>query len=173
MNAGAAIAALRALDQPEAVCEAAVRNATWPARMQKLDSGTLVDMAAPAELWLDGGHNPAAGIALADTLRQQPKRRTHLICGMLNTKDIAGYLAPLAAVADHLTGVSIPDEVNTIPGEETARIATSVGLSADTAETLRAAIAAATATDPHARILICGSLYFAGHALRENGTSLK
>jgi len=170
MNAGAAIAALRALGKDDAACEAAVTNAYWPARMEKLTTGTLVDLAAPAELWLDGGHNPAAGRALADTLKQQPPKSTHLICGMLNTKDISGYLAPLVDVAQSLTAVSIPDEINTIPADETAKIAKSVGLASTTAPDVSSAIKDITATDPHARILICGSLYLAGAVMRANHT---
>lgn len=169
MNAGAAIAALRALGCDEVACEAAVTSAYWPARMEKLTAGPLVDLAAPAELWLDGGHNPAAGRALADTLRAQPKRPTHLICGMLNTKDIAGYLAPLADVAQTLTAVSIPDEVNTIPAAQTAAKAQEVGLAAVVADSVPDAIKTITTQDPNARILICGSLYLAGHVMRENG----
>ncbi len=168
MNAGAAIAALRALGQDEVACEAAVTRAFWPARMERLTKGVLVDLAAPAELWLDGGHNPAAGHALAATLKEQPKRPIHLICGMLNTKDIAGYMAPLAAMADSLHAVSIPGEANTIPAEKTAEVAASVGLAATTASSVQDAITAITKKSPNARILICGSLYLAGHVMREN-----
>lgn len=168
MNAGSAIAALRYLGKDEAACEAAVTRAYWPARMEKLTKGTLVDLAAPAELWLDGGHNPAAGAALAATLRTQSARPTHLICGMLNTKDIAGYLRPLAEGAESLTAVSIPGEANTIPAEDTARFATQVGLPATTATSVQDAIIAIRKTTPQARILICGSLYLAGHVIREN-----
>ncbi len=168
MNAGAAIAALRHLGKDEAACEAAVTRAYWPARMEKLTRGALVDLAAPAELWLDGGHNPAAGVALAATLRAQSPRPTHLICGMLNTKDIAGYLRPLAGIAQSLTAVSIPGEANTIPAEDTARFAADVGLPATTAASVQDAITAIRADHPQARILICGSLYLAGHVIREN-----
>ena len=157
MNAGAAIAALRALGKDEAACEAAVTKATWPARMERLTTGALVDLAAPAELWLDGGHNPAAGRALAATLRQQPAKETHLICGMLNTKDIGGYLRPLAEIADSLTGVSIPGEKNTIPADQTAEEAGKVGLKAQTADSVAAAIRQITDHSPRARILICGA----------------
>jgi dihydrofolate synthase/folylpolyglutamate synthase len=169
MNAGAAIATLRLLNKDEAACEAAVTNPYWPARMERLTTGPLVDLAAPAELWLDGGHNPAAGHALAATLKQQAPKPTHLICGMLNTKDIAGYLAPLAELAETLTALSIPGEANTIPAADTAAIARKVGMPAITADSVQDAIRNITATAPNARILICGSLYLAGHVLRENG----
>jgi dihydrofolate synthase/folylpolyglutamate synthase len=168
MNAGAAIATLRLLGKDEAACEAAVTRAYWPARMEHLTSGALVDLARPAELWLDGGHNPAAGVVLATTLKEQSARPTHLICGMLNTKDIAGYLTHLAGVAQSLTAVSIPGEANTIPAAQTAAIARSVGLPAQEAESVQEAISTITAKHPNARILICGSLYLAGHVLREN-----
>lgn len=169
VNAGTAIAALRALGKDEAACEAAVTRAYWPARMERLTQGALVDLAAPAELWLDGGHNPAAGAALAATLQEQPARPTHLICGMLKTKDVAGYMRPLADVAQSLTAVSIPDEAATLTAEETAAAARAAGLPATTADSVAAAITAITDKAAHARILICGSLYLAGHVIRENG----
>ena len=168
-NAGAALAALRHLEMGDAALEAAMTSAFWPARMQRLATGPLVEAAPEAELWLDGGHNPAAGLALGAHLAGLAKRPTHLICGMLNTKDISGYLAPLAAEATSLTALSIPGEANTLPADETARAATGVGLAASTAESALDAVRAIVAHTPEARILICGSLYLAGGILRENG----
>ncbi|MEQ3669611.1 folylpolyglutamate synthase/dihydrofolate synthase family protein [Pseudophaeobacter sp.] len=168
-NAGAALAALRHLGAEEAACEAAMTQARWPARMQRLTSGPLVAAAGQAELWLDGGHNAAAGLALEQVLTGLPKRPTHLICGMLNTKDVSGYLAPLARQAQSLTAISIPDEVNTLPAEATQSAAQSVGLQATTAANAAEALQAILQKAPGCRVLICGSLYLAGHILRENG----
>ncbi len=168
-NAGAAVAALRHLGADEAACAAAVSRAYWPARMQRLKHGPLVEAAQGAELWLDGGHNPAGGQALAATLATMPPRPTHLIVGMLNTKDIAGYLRPLAAQARSLTAVSIPGEVNTLSAEDTQRAATAAGITAGTAPSVQAAVEAIVANSADARILIGGSLYLAGGVLRENG----
>ena len=168
MNAGAALAALRQLGIDAEACEAAVTQAQWPARMQRLSEGPLARMAPEGELWLDGGHNPAAGVALVATLAALPKRPTHLICGMLNTKDIAGYLRPLAAEAASLTAVSIPGEAATLPAEATANAARDVGFETAEAENVTAALKAIIAREPHARVLICGSLYLAGSVLREN-----
>ncbi|PKQ12570.1 MAG: bifunctional folylpolyglutamate synthase/dihydrofolate synthase [Alphaproteobacteria bacterium HGW-Alphaproteobacteria-1] len=168
-NAGAAIAALRALGRGAAALEGAVTRAHWPARMQRLTQGPIPEAAPQAEIWLDGGHNPAAGLALAQHLATLPPRPTHLVCGMLNTKDIAGYLAPLAAQALSLTAVSIPGEAATLPAEATAQAARAVALEAHTAGTALAAVQRIAAHSPHARILICGSLYLAGGILRENG----
>jgi len=109
--------------------------------MQKLQSGPLLEMASKAEFWLDGGHNPAAGRALTEALSRLQSRKTILICGMLKTKDISGFLAPLHQVADHLIAVSID---------------------------VQAAVLQAQAIDPEARILICGSLYLAGQVLRDH-----
>jgi len=168
-NAGAAIATLRALGYGETACEAAMTNANWPARMQRLKSGPLIKAAGPAELWLDGGHNPAAGDALAEVLKSLSPKPTHLICGMLNTKDIGGYLRPLAEVASSLTAVSIPGEANTLPADTTAEAAEKAGLQSSTAPDVEAAIHSIAKRAPNARILICGSLYLAGKVLRENG----
>ena len=168
-NAGAALAALRHLGFGEDACAAAMTQVRWPARMQCLRHGPLVDAAGPAELWLDGGHNPAAGEKIAELLGALPPRPTHLVCGMLNTKDVAGYLRPLAEVATSLTAVSIPGEPATLPAEETARIACETGHDARTAPDLDTAVRAAAARETTARILICGSLYLAGQVLRDNG----
>lgn len=168
-NAGAAIAALRYLEMGDAAVEGAVTSAQWPARMQRLSTGPLVEAAPQAELWLDGGHNAAAGQALGRLLASLPKRPTHLICGMLNTKDISGYLAPLAQQAESLTAISIPDEANTLPAADTAQAARAVGLPAQTALSALAGLKSITSETPAARVLICGSLYLAGAILRENG----
>ncbi|WP_425427190.1 bifunctional folylpolyglutamate synthase/dihydrofolate synthase [Actibacterium ureilyticum] len=167
-NAGAALAALRHLGLDDDACEAAVTRAEWPARLQRLRTGPLVDAAGRAELWLDGGHNPAAGIALAEALNRLPPRPLHLICGMLNTKDVTGYMRPLANVAQSLTAVSIPGEENTLPATDTAAAAEQVGLQAATADSVAQAVADIANQTPNARILICGSLYLAGHILRQN-----
>ncbi len=168
-NAGMAIAALRHLGLGEVAAQGAVTNAYWPARMQRLKTGPLVEAAPTAELWLDGGHNPAAGEALAETLKTLPERPTRLICGMLATKDVAGYLLPLASVAESLHAVAIPGEAATLPAEDTAEASTSVGLPTTIAQSVQDALAEIVKSDPAARILICGSLYLAGAVLRENG----
>ncbi len=168
VNAGTAIAALRELGFGRIEARAAVVEAEWPARMQRLTRGPLVEAATGAELWLDGGHNPAGGEALAATLAGMARKPTHLICGMLNTKDVAGYMRPLAAQAQSLTAIDIPGEPNTLPAAETARIAGTVGLPARTAPDAATAVRRIVTESPHARLLICGSLYLAGHILREH-----
>ena len=166
-NAGTALAALRTLGEGDP--EAAMRP-DWPARLQTLRTGPLVEMAPHADLRIDGGHNPAAGAALAEALTRLPNRPTHLICGMLRTKDAAGYMAPLARVARSLTAIPIEGEPATLTAEETADAAHRAGFDMVTqADTVETALRAITTTAPEARILICGSLYLAGRVLRDNG----
>lgn len=166
-NAGIALAALRSLGFKDGAFEGAMRNVSWPARMQRLKTGALAEAFPDFELWLDGGHNPAAGQAIAKTLDGLPSRPTTLICGMLNTKDIAGYLQPLARRADRLIALSIPGEAATLPAEATAQAATDLGLTSEPAKDLFDALNKAQAFGAQ-RVLICGSLYMAGHVLREN-----
>ena len=168
-NAGAALMALRHLGHDGAACEAAVTKAYWPARMQRLRRGPLAESAPGVELWLDGGHNPAGGEAVAATLARMPKRPTWLICGMLSTKDIGGYLRPLAPHVRRLHAVTIPGEHATLTAEQTQAAAHAAGMEAVTAPSVAAALAGIAAEDPQARVLICGSLYLAGTVLRENG----
>lgn len=166
-NAGAALMALRLLGKGDPV--AATSKAFWPARMQRLRKGPLVEAAPSVELWLDGGHNPAGGEAVAATLADMPKRSTHLICGMLNTKDIGGYLKPLAQQTASLSAVSIPGEAATLPAAATCEAARKAGMHAEEADSVIDALRRIVAVEPNARVLICGSLYLAGQVLRENG----
>jgi dihydrofolate synthase/folylpolyglutamate synthase len=137
--------------------------------MQKLKYGPLVDQAKTAELWLDGGHNAACGQVTAAALAALPKRPTYLICGMLNTKDVSGFLSPFAGQTEHLYAVSIPGEANTLSAEDTTKAARASGIAADPAASVSAALQAILDRDATARVLICGSLYLAGRILQENG----
>jgi dihydrofolate synthase/folylpolyglutamate synthase len=167
-NAGAALAALRLLGHGGGA-EAAVTRAHWPARMQRLRTGPLVEAIPEGAIWLDGGHNPAAGQAIADTLRQMHRDRVWLVCGMLNTKDVTGFMRPLAGLAHGLHAVAIPGETATLPAEVTAQAARDAGIPAQIAPSVMAAVTAINAKDPMAKIVICGSLYLAGYILREHG----
>ena len=167
-NAGMAIAALRLMNKSEDECAAAMTNVEWPARMQRLRLGPLVDVAPNAELWLDGGHNEAAGCAISELLNTLPQRPTHLIVGMLNTKDVSGYLAHFLKGTTSLQAVSIPGEAATLTAAETAKAANYLGFQASKADDVLAAVKNIVQKDSAARILICGSLYLAGNVLREN-----
>ena len=167
-NAGTAIAALRVLGFGERSCTAAMTNASWPARMQRLKDTGLNKIAPEIELWLDGGHNASAAEAIGDLLGTLPKRETHLICGMLNTKDVSGYMRPLAKHVEQLIGVSIPGEQNTLPSDVTAQAARDAGMLASVAESVEDALQTIIKTSPNARVLICGSLYLAGDVLRNH-----
>jgi len=167
-NAGAALAVLRALGFDDRAAEAAMTDVRWPARMQRLRAGPLVDQAGTAELWLEGGHNASAGEALGRYLGGLSDRPLYLICGMLNTKDVRGYLRPLAPHVTRLCAVSIPGESATLSAAETAAAARDVGMAAEEAASVSAALARIVAEAPGARVLICGSLYLAGEVLREN-----
>lgn len=166
-NAGAAVVALRQLGVNGTPLEAAMTQAVWLARMQRLSDHPLQQAAPQIELWLDGGHNPAAGVALTDTLSRLPSRETVLICGILNTKDVAGYLRPLLAQASRLYAVTIPDTQATLKAEETAAAANELGFDASVAASVAQAVSDIAAKTPMARVLICGSLYLAGAVLRD------
>ncbi|MGV8840048.1 MAG: bifunctional folylpolyglutamate synthase/dihydrofolate synthase [Bauldia sp.] len=177
-NAGTAIATLRAagIRLPPGAIETGLQTAEWPARMQRLSAGRLVERAGPAigELWLDGGHNPGAGAVIAETmadLEERAPRPLHLVMGMLTTKNPAGFLAPFAGLARSVTTVPIGGH-ESFSADELASIARSVGLDANPADSVEEAIDAIAAFSDTAppRVLICGSLYLAGTVLDRNGT---
>lgn len=102
-------------------------------------------------------------------LARMPVRETHLICGMLNTKDVRGYMAPLAAQVTQLHAVSIPAKRTPCPPRRRGMRRPRSGMQAVVAESVAQALADIAAKAPQARVLICGSLYLAGGILRENG----
>ena len=167
-NSGTALACLRNLGISEEHCAAAMQNAQWPARMERLRGGALVSLVPDAEVWLDGGHNEAAGVALGAQLEKMAKRETFAICGMLRTKDARGYLRHLAPHLSELFAVSIPGSEATLSAEETQGAASEVGITSQAAASVASALSAIAQQAPGARILICGSLYLAGEVLRQN-----
>ena len=176
-NAGTAIAALRAagLKLPAAAFEQGVVAADWPARMQRLATGTLPPRApAGSELWLDGGHNADGGRtvagALAD-LEERVSRPLVLIVGMLSTKDAEGFLRNFAGLARALIAVPIGQDKGIAP-EALAATARRVGITAQSAPSVEEALemVCALELEPPPRVLITGSLYLAGAVLAANGT---
>ncbi|GEB38206.1 bifunctional folylpolyglutamate synthase/dihydrofolate synthase [Gluconacetobacter liquefaciens] len=167
-NAGLAVAALRAsgLAVPETAW-AGIARTEWPARLQRLD-GALAALLPPGwEVWLDGGHNPGAGHALADMLAGWSDRPVHLVVGMKQTKDATGFLAPLLERAASVQAVAEPGQHLALPVE--AIVAASSGR-AMPGPTVRAALARlAEEADGPGRVVICGSLYLAGVVLAQDG----
>jgi dihydrofolate synthase / folylpolyglutamate synthase len=181
-NAAVAIAALRHAEHGwgrDKAIETGLRTVDWPARLQRLTRGPLID-AAPkgAEIWLDGGHNPhcaaAVSRAVAD-LEDVADRPLYLICAMLRTKDAVGFLSAFRGLARHVVTVAIPGEAAGLGAGALYDKAREAGLDAAPAEDMEDAMlqlsawARAHPKEPPPRILICGSLYLAGKVLAENG----
>jgi len=177
-NAGTAIAALRAarLGLPTGAFEKGLVTVDWPARLQRLGAGQLPPLApAESELWLDGGHNPEGGRALAAALADLEDRVSRplvLVVGMLSTKDCEGFLRNFAGLARRLVAVPIHQE-RTLAPEAIADVARRIGIPADCCENVESALALIGRFDllPPPRILVAGSLYLAGEVLAANGTA--
>jgi dihydrofolate synthase/folylpolyglutamate synthase len=160
-NAGIAVTALRAAGLRHS--PAGVAATEWPARLQRLD-GQLAHLLPPDwELWLDGGHNPGAGVVLADHLRCWADRPVHLVVGMKQAKDSAEFLRPLLPLVASVWAVREPNQHAALPVE--AIVAASGGVARPgprVADALRDMPKGGGA----ARVLICGSLYLAGEVLK-------
>jgi dihydrofolate synthase/folylpolyglutamate synthase len=170
-NAGAAIAALRHGGfglQPDAFV-GGMTGVEWPGRLQRLTRGPLAaSLPETCELWLDGGHNDSGGEVLAEQARRWSDKPLHAVFGMLSTKDISAFLAPLAPHIAEMRTVAIPDESLSLTAEDVLVAALTAGIQARSAATIPEAVAELAGKGP-CRILICGSLYLAGHVLAENG----
>ena len=179
-NAAAAIRAVKAAGfvVTHAMMEHAMATVEWPARLQRLTEGALVDVAPKdAEIWLDGGHNPAGGEVVAEAMaafEERQPRPLYLITGMINTKDPVGYFRAFADLAEHVFTVRIRNSDAGLDPVVLAHAAFDAGLVAEPAgSTAEALEEIARRMPPGAlppRILIGGSLYFAGNVLADNGT---
>jgi len=176
INAGIAVAAARAAGYDEPAVRGGLENAVWPARLQRLTSGPVVEAAGGAEIWLDGGHNEAAGQALARAmadLEARSPRPLMLICAFSPNKDAAGYLRHFAGLVRRVQAIGFSGGRGGSQAPQTiVEAARSAGLIAEAETDLFSAIADATRDTPSPRILICGSLYLAGevHGLNEDVT---
>ena len=179
-NAGLAVATLRAIDAfriEAAAFETGVANAEWPARMQRLAAGRLVDQGpVGGEIWLDGGHNAEGGrvaaAALGD-LEERVSRPLVIIVGMMANKDAPGFLANFAGLTRHIIAVTIPDRDGAMPLDRLMDAARSLNMRVESAVSVEVALQAVArlAYETPPRILITGSLYLAGHVLSANGTA--
>ena len=172
-NAGLGIVTLAALGDKRInrqAVERGIKRADWPARMQRLTRGPLCEkLPKNWELWLDGGHNPAAGEAIAATLGTITDRSVHLIVGLLNTKSPVEFLAPLLQYSKSLTAIEILDSDSSFSANEILEVAKKIGFQAKTAKSISTAIRKIITEEKlPSMILICGSLYLAGNILKEN-----
>jgi dihydrofolate synthase/folylpolyglutamate synthase len=181
-NAAVAIAMLRnagGFAVTDKAVERGLRTVEWPARMQRLLRGPLIDSAPKgAEVWLDGGHNPHCAAAVAQTiadLEERAAKPLYLICGMLKTKDAFGFLAAFRGLARHVSTIAIPGEEASMGAGALYDEARAAGLDATPAEDLADAMMQVMAytrareIEGAPRILVCGSLYLAGRVLADNG----
>ena len=175
-NAALAIAMLRhqqAVPLSDAALKASPLWAQWPARLQRLDRGPLLTPLPPGTVaWLDGGHNAAAGEAIAAyfTPDRLDGQMLHLVIGMLANKDIDAFLAPFAGIVGHIHALPVPGHDHH-PAERFAAIADQWGIGITAHDGPRAAIQAIAASLPFRtspKLLIGGSLYLAGQILRLN-----
>jgi dihydrofolate synthase/folylpolyglutamate synthase len=150
--------------------------AEWPARMQRLTRGKLLALAPPgAELWLDGGHNPDGGRVLAAAMgdiEHQSPRPLVMIAAMLSTKDTVGFLRPFQGLVSELFAVPMQASSASRTAREVVELAREAGLKAQEAASIEAALETIKGRkwDLPPRILLAGSLYFAGEVLGANGT---
>ncbi|SIQ83558.1 dihydrofolate synthase / folylpolyglutamate synthase [Rhizobium sp. RU20A] len=179
-NAAAAIRAVRAagFNVDEKAIENGLTSVRWPGRLQRLKAGPLFDIAPEgSELWVDGGHNPGAGVVIAETLanlEDRDPRPLFLIIGMINTKEPVGYFAAFKGLAEQVFTVPIRDSDAGIDPVNLALDAEAAGLTAFPAASVGEALEVIDAivhddeTPP--RILIGGSLYLVGNVLADNKT---
>lgn len=168
-NAGIAVAALRAsgLPIPDSAFAHGLARAEWPGRMQRL-GGSLEALLPPGwQLWLDGAHNPGAGVALAQHLAGWRDRPLHLVIGMKQGKDAAEFLKPLLPFAQTVWAVAEPDQYLALPVPEVIAASGGVAREGGTVAQALRKVADAEAS-PEARILVCGSLYLVGSLLRRS-----
>ena len=175
-NAATALVALEVLNDillksiTDQVIADGLTNVRWPARLQNITQACPIN-AQHWDVFLDGGHNADAAYSLRlqiDAWHQNAPKPLHIICTMMRHKDVAGFLQPLIPHAVSITAVPLPDEPEAFsPQDMQAALPDQVTL--QTADSLSEALTRITNDHTQGRILICGSLYLAGHVLQMTG----
>ena len=171
-NAGIAVAAVRAsgLGISDDAVARGIATATWPARMQRLTGKLAAQVPAGWELWLDGGHNPGGGMAIAEQLRGAwADKPVHLVVGMKKAKDTREFLAPLVPLAASAWAVREPGQYSALPVEAIVAASDGKVRPGPTVEAALRTLRASNHSGRPARVLICGSLYLAGEVLKADG----
>ncbi len=175
-NAGQAVAAILALrdqgfDVPDEAIVKGLVTIEWPARLQKLSQGPILDsLGSDYEVWLDGGHNAAAGETLATMAtkwKEQDDRPLYVIFGMLNTKAAGDFLKPISPFVSKAFSLAIPGEENSLTAIEAQEFAVGENIDCQAVSSVEEALGQLPKGED-ARLLICGSLYFAGIILADN-----
>lgn len=182
-NAASAIAAVRMVlpQTSSSVFDRAMRTVTWPGRFERLKPGRVLDVLPEqdrerADIWIDGGHNPHAGAAIASQLAALEERSPMpvvLIAGMITTKEPLGFFQAFQGLVSKVFTVPVEDSESGFDPEVLADVARRAGLQATPFPSVKAALRTAMETNTPGnaiRVLICGSLYLIGAVLRENGT---
>ena len=177
-NSGIAIAAAHYMSKLFPIQNSAIdkglKTVKWSARLQKIKKGPLAEILPnQVELWLDGGHNHDASLAISETIynwkRQDPSLTFHLIFGSLNNREIESLLVPFVGIIDLIQTVAIPKHESTACPENAANLALSLGFDAAPSNSLLSAIEAIISKSNGKRIiLVYGSLYLAGSILEKN-----
>jgi len=185
-NAALAISALRG-ELPDLTTEAmeiGLRNVSWPGRFEKLKPGQLIkalpeDLQSGMDIWIDGGHNPQAGAAIATELANLDERAAMpvvMVAGMLTTKDAAGFFDAFKDLVSLVVTVPVNDSDVSYSPDELSEVVAKCGINSFAAKSLEAALLAIAQNEMAGgtvRVLICGSLYLVGEVLRKNGTPPK
>ncbi|MBR3502699.1 MAG: bifunctional folylpolyglutamate synthase/dihydrofolate synthase [Clostridia bacterium] len=140
-----------ALDEARAMD--GLSRAVWPARLEWVDDGTLID----------GAHNAHGARALADYAREfLAGRRVVCLAGMMKDKDTDACAALFASIADAAVATQI-DYQRALPCEDLAAQLADHGLPCEAVPDEKTALGRARElAGENGVVLICGSLYLAG-----------
>ena len=174
-NAGIAITALKILKATDNALVKSVQNVKWPARLHQLKRGPLLDQlenhSGKVELWIDGGHNQDSAKAIASFLSQPFEGSSHIIFGMIKSKDIKSFIAELSSLTDSIDCISIPNEPASLTKEQIFKETNPFHAKTYMAENSSRAlerIITQSKNKHNIRVLICGSLYLCGHILQNH-----
>ena len=141
--------------------------AKWSGRVQFINQGKLLNHRGARPIWIDGAHNSHGATALAASLAQITDEKWTLIVGMLNTRKPVDIFIPLKNLINEIFTITIPGQPASLSAEELSDNCQDLGIKANAKSSLSAALSASSDSE---FVVICGSLYLAGHALLLNDT---
>ena len=144
----------------------ALAKTCWSGRIQTLNDGKIFNIRKNVTV-IDGSHNQDGAIVLEQYLHKNSLGKWNIIIGMLNNREVKDFVEIFKNHINQIYAITIPETINSHSALDIKYKLDTLGFNTNVSNSLEDALKKA---DNRIPLLITGSLYLAGHALKFNET---
>ena len=139
---------------------------SWFGRIQKLNDGKIFNLRKNITI-IDGSHNQDGAIVIEKYLTKEALGKWNLIIGMLNNREVKDFVKIFKNHINQIYAIEIPEQKNSLSALDIKNKLDDLGFNTNISKSLESSLKKA---DDKIPLLITGSLYLAGYALKFNDT---